>query len=235
MKAALSQRLVYLRKESGYTQKQASTKLDISQALLSHYEKGIRECGLEFLCNCADLYNVTTDYLLGRTNEKNTSVKDISDDETPITNDKNLKGSIHINLGKKMIQNSISLIYDLMGSTNNKALASEITNFFSFPIYKIIRYIYEAKNNPPGFFTLPLPCFPAAVDSQAILCEMRLKNILLNETWPSSNHLTVNTDQIPKIDHQMLSEIYPAQFSSLLNILHSIDSKSLPGKIKSIK
>lgn len=232
MKAALSQRLVYLRKESGYTQKQAATKLDISQALLSHYEKGIRECGLEFLCNSAELYSVSTDYLLGRTNEKNSCSNDISEESAPSANDKSLKGSIHINLGKKMIQNSISLIYDLLGGTNNKVLASELTNFLSFPLYKIVRYIYEAKNNPPGFFTLPLACFPAAVDSQALLCEMRLKNMLLNEAWPSSNHPTVDPDQIPKIDHQMLSSTYPSEFSSLLNILHSVDSKCLPGKMK---
>lgn len=235
MKAALSQRLVYLRKESGYTQKQAATKLDISQALLSHYEKGIRECGLEFLCNCAELYSVSTDYLLGRTNEKTPTSNDISEESATDISDKILKGSIHINLGKKMIQNSISLIYDLLGGTNNKTLASEITNYFSFPIYKIVRYIYEAKNNTPGFFTLPLACFPASVDSQAILCEMRVKNMLLNETWPMSNHPAVDDEQLPKIDHQMLSSTYPSQFSSLLHILHSIDSKCMPTKIKIMK
>ena len=39
----------YLRKEKGISQKQASSDLGISQALLSHYEKGIRECGLDFV------------------------------------------------------------------------------------------------------------------------------------------------------------------------------------------
>ena len=34
-----------LRKERGITQKQAAEDLGVSQALLSHYEKGIRECG----------------------------------------------------------------------------------------------------------------------------------------------------------------------------------------------
>ena len=36
-----------LRKERGITQKQAAEDLGVSQALLSHYEKGIRECGLD--------------------------------------------------------------------------------------------------------------------------------------------------------------------------------------------
>ncbi len=43
----------------------------ISQALLSHYEKGIRECGLDFVVKCADYYGVTTDYLLGVSASRN--------------------------------------------------------------------------------------------------------------------------------------------------------------------
>ena len=41
--------LSLLRKERGLTQKQVAADLGIAQALLSHYEKGKRECGLEFL------------------------------------------------------------------------------------------------------------------------------------------------------------------------------------------
>ncbi len=60
-----------LRKEKGLSQKEAAAKLGISQALLSHYEKGIRECGQSFLIKVADFYDVTCDYLLGRTSERN--------------------------------------------------------------------------------------------------------------------------------------------------------------------
>lgn len=57
--------LSQLRKERGCSQKKAAAELGISQALLSHYEKGIRECGLDFVIKCSDYYGVTTDYLLG--------------------------------------------------------------------------------------------------------------------------------------------------------------------------
>ena len=46
--------LTLLRKERGISQKQAAAELGISQALLSHYEKGIRECGLDFVVRTAD-------------------------------------------------------------------------------------------------------------------------------------------------------------------------------------
>ena len=42
-------KLSELRRERGISQKKAATDLGISQALLSHYEKGIRECGLDFV------------------------------------------------------------------------------------------------------------------------------------------------------------------------------------------
>ena len=59
------------RKRRNISQKQAALELGISQALLSHYEKGIRECNLDFLVKIADYYGVTTDYLLGHSTTKN--------------------------------------------------------------------------------------------------------------------------------------------------------------------
>lgn len=58
-------KLSQLRKEREISQKKAASDLGISQALLSHYEKGIRECGLDFVIRCSEYYGVTTDYLLG--------------------------------------------------------------------------------------------------------------------------------------------------------------------------
>ena len=54
--------LTLLRKEQGISQKKAAADLGISQALLSHYEKGIRECGLDFIVRTADYYGVSCDY-----------------------------------------------------------------------------------------------------------------------------------------------------------------------------
>lgn len=61
--------LAGLRKKRGVSQRRAATDLRISQALLSHYENGAREPGLQFVCRACDYYGVTADYLLGRSNE----------------------------------------------------------------------------------------------------------------------------------------------------------------------
>lgn len=65
-----SDRLALLRREKGYSQRQAAAELGISQALLSHYEKGLREPRLEFVVKCCDYYGVTADFILGRTAER---------------------------------------------------------------------------------------------------------------------------------------------------------------------
>lgn len=89
MERTFSVILSELRKEKGLSQKEVAAKLGISQALLSHYEKGIRECGQSFLVKIADFYDVSCDYLLGRTDKKNdvnavaTNLLDFNNDFLP--------------------------------------------------------------------------------------------------------------------------------------------------------
>ena len=64
-KKSFAQILSELRRTAGLSQRKAAD-LNISQALLSHYENGAREPGLNFVCRVCDYYNVTADYLLGR-------------------------------------------------------------------------------------------------------------------------------------------------------------------------
>ena len=54
-----AQTITMLRNQRGLSQKVAAQKLGISQGLLSHYEKGIRECGLDFVIKAAEFYSVS--------------------------------------------------------------------------------------------------------------------------------------------------------------------------------
>ena len=65
-KKSFAQILSELRRTAGLSQRKAAADLNISQALLSHYENGAREPGLNFVCRVCDYYNVTANYLLGR-------------------------------------------------------------------------------------------------------------------------------------------------------------------------
>jgi len=86
--------ITMLRKEKKLSQKQVAEDLGISQALLSHYEKGIRQCSLDFVITVAEYYSVSCDFLLGRTVERTGATlkfEDIPDSDDEI--DDTLKGS----------------------------------------------------------------------------------------------------------------------------------------------
>ena len=74
MAGSFSENMFLLRKERGLSQRTAAADLHISQALLSHYENGAREPGLDFVCRACEYYGVSADYLLGRTDETERSV-----------------------------------------------------------------------------------------------------------------------------------------------------------------
>ena len=68
LKRTFASTLAELRRTSGLSQRQVANDLKISQALLSHYENGAREPGLNFVCRVCDYYDVSADYLLCRSN-----------------------------------------------------------------------------------------------------------------------------------------------------------------------
>ncbi len=59
--------LAMLRKEKGFLQKDVADYLHLTVATVSNYEKNVRMPNLETLVKLADLYDVSTDYLLQRT------------------------------------------------------------------------------------------------------------------------------------------------------------------------
>jgi transcriptional regulator with XRE-family HTH domain len=87
MKSSLAKTLGSLRRERKLSQREAATKLGVSQALLSHYENDAREPKFDFVIRACDYYGVSADYLLGRSDERNgvsirvfESVRDVVDE-----------------------------------------------------------------------------------------------------------------------------------------------------------
>ena len=74
MERTFAQTLSALRRQKNLNQRTVALDLGISQALLSHYENGAREPGLDFVCRACDYYGVTADYLLCRSDSPNPAV-----------------------------------------------------------------------------------------------------------------------------------------------------------------
>ena len=64
--AGFGEILAELRKDRGMTQKDLAERLHVSVGTISNYENGAHMPDVEKLTELADLFRVTTDYLLGR-------------------------------------------------------------------------------------------------------------------------------------------------------------------------
>ena len=60
-----------LREDADLTQKQVAEYLLCDQSLYSKYERGVRMLPLDLAVRLADLYKVSLDYLVGRTDIRN--------------------------------------------------------------------------------------------------------------------------------------------------------------------
>ncbi|MDE5605666.1 MAG: helix-turn-helix domain-containing protein [Eubacterium sp.] len=65
---AYYKRIKDLREDHDKTQKEIADYLDMKQPQYSRYENGLRDIPSDILIKLADYYNVSTDYIFGRTN-----------------------------------------------------------------------------------------------------------------------------------------------------------------------
>lgn len=71
MNEKLPKRLKELRESKGYLQKFVADKIGVKSNTLSGYENGTRSPDPDMIVRLAQLYNVTTDYLLGKSDDPN--------------------------------------------------------------------------------------------------------------------------------------------------------------------
>ncbi len=227
MKSEFSRVITLLRKEKNISQKQAAAELGISQALLSHYENGIRECGLGFLVKCADFYGVSCDYLLGRSADRDGTTLSVDEIPEPDMGGKeNVMGSAGVLpvLNKKLIANSLNVLFDQMARTGNRRLITAASEFLMLAVYRMFRLVYSANpKNQQNLFSLPRVLSSRYADAVMQLREADIAALV------DSGELDQNVDPLTT---QRMSELYPLFSTSLLSLVKNAESavtSSFPG------
>ncbi len=218
--------LTLLRKEKGISQKKAATELGISQALLSHYEKGIRECGLEFLVKASDFYGVSCDYLLGRSPEKTGAQLTVEDiPEADAAGKENaLKGGLLPILNKKLISNSLNVLFEYLRRSGCKTLITEVSSYLMLAVYKMFRHIYTANpKNEDGFFTVNEIVAEKSTDCAMNMCEANVK-ASLSKVQIGENE-KIEDDSCFEMSTDSLNREFPLFSSSLLNLIQNSENK----------
>ena len=216
--------ITLLRTERNITQKDAARDLNISQALLSHYERGARECGLDFMIKIADYYGVSCDYLLGRTSERTgarLTVNDIPEPEN--ADDSMMKGSTLPVLNKKLIANSLNIIFDLLQKLDNNDLTNQISVYQMIAVYKIFRILYSANSqNSSSFFSVSENAFKGFSDASMSLTESRINSLVSGRETDGMK--PVSDTQPLSMSFDSLSSDYQLYASSLMNLIRNAEN-----------
>lgn len=213
--------LSLLRKEKGISQKNAAKELGVSQSLLSHYEKGIRECGLLFVLKAAEYYNVSCDYLLGKSPERKGTTISIEELNEQKTDEKNLDPkTFKLIYKKKILFCSLNILIDFLNKTKNSKLIEEIFSFLYMAVYKMFRIIFKInKKNNKEMFAIP----------EIIASEMSFASMLKSEAnanCSASTDFSKETSSLGDltINSKILEKEYPQNYNALLNLIKSCES-----------
>lgn len=214
--------LTLLRKERGFSQKKVAADLGISQALLSHYEKGIRECGLDFVVRTSNYYSVSCDYLLGRTPHRSGAVISIDDIPNESTARSRKTDSSLSEYNRRILVNSINIVFGILKKINSESLTKEMSTYLSASVYKTFRVLYSSNpKNPQGTFELDRRLFGATVESSMAMSEAKSRYILSGEGIDGCEG--VKKDALPSITPDTLTNDYPTYAPSLFDLIKNTE------------
>lgn len=210
--------LSLLRRERNISQRVAAADMGISQALLSHYENGAREPGLAFVRKACDYYHVSADFLLGRSMDREGTTigaEELYDASAEKGNV--LRGSVSAMLNKKLLVNSLDMLFDLLGKVGSKDAILAASSYLSDAVYKMFRHLYRASGTQnEGFFSItPNHFIAGCTDADMTLSEAEYLDALTDQMKEKGK------DSFPQMNNDALRQNYPQASQSLLQIVHT--------------
>lgn len=215
MNSEFSKKLSLLRQERGVSQRTAARDLGISQALLSHYENGIREPGLGFVVRACDYYRVSADFMLGRTLARDGSMLDSEEILSAEDEGHILRGSVMATLQTKLIGGAVSVLFGLLGKLGDKDAIRSAAEYLYHAVYSLYRHMYRLSGGNEALFTL------AAED-----CGLTAAGMAVAETEYARalRELADQKVKFPDLSAEQLAAAYPGQSQSLTQVLSKTDA-----------
>ena len=218
MSSEFSRTLSLLRQERGVSQRTAAGDLGISQALLSHYENGVREPGLAFMVKACEYYHVSADFILGRTLSREGSM--LTSEEIINSADEGnvLQGSVLATLQSKLIGGAIGVLFGLLGKLGDKAAINSAAEVLTGAVYQLYRHLYRAAGANEDYFALHADA--SVMDVAA--ADMKLAQLRY------ARALAAQADQkkpFPDLAPESLTAAYPGRCQSLTQVLSTTDAR----------
>ena len=215
---AFSRTLSLLRQERGVSQRTAAGDLGISQALLSHYENGIREPGLSFVVRACDYYHVSADFILGRTLSREGSMLTSEEVLSAAEPGNVLQGSVLATLQSKLLSGAVGVLFGLLGKLGDKTAINAAAEYLGDAVYQLYRHLYRSAGGNEAYFSLdPAACMLGVSDADRKLAETRYTRALRTQTAQKA--------EFPDLSPEALSTGYPGRSQSLTQVLSTADAR----------
>ncbi len=219
MASDFSRSLALLRQERGLSQRTAAKDLGISQALLSHYENGIREPGLAFVVKACDYYRVSADFLLGRTLARDGSMLTADEIIGAADESKVLSGSVLATLQSKLITGSVSVLFGLLGRLGDKTAINAAAACLGDGVYRLYRRLHHVSGGTENYFSLPDGVFGAgAADAVEKLAEAEYAEALRAQAEQKA--------VFPNLRPEKLAADYPGRSQAFTQVISAADARS---------
>ena len=213
-----SRTLSLLRQERGVSQRTAAGDLGISQALLSHYENGVREPGLAFVGRACDYYHVSADFILGRTLSRDGSMLSSEEVLEAAEPGNILQGSVLATLQSKLLSGAVGVLFGLLGKLGDKTAINAATAYLGGAVYQLYRHLYRAAGANEAYFALdPAACTMGTADADMKLEEVRYARALRAQAAKKA--------EFPDLSPEALSAGYPGRCQSLTQVLSTTDAR----------
>ena len=217
MSSDFSRTLSLLRQERGLSQRKTAAALGISQALLSHYENGVREPGLAFVVKACDYYHVSADYLLGRTMSRDGAIIGAEELYDSTAEKSTLKGSVLATLQKKLVVNTANVLFDLLGKLGSREAISAAGDYVSGALYQLLRQLYRRAGGNEELFGVDSADFDAGlVEADRSLARWRYLHALDG----------CDASAFPPLSGESLNADYPGLGQSAAQVLHSTEERA---------
>ncbi len=146
-------------------------------------------------------------------------------EQDPAIQDKRMQaGGVLPTLNKKLIVNSLQVIFDLLQKCNNKALTVEVSNALVQTIYMLFRQIYAANpKNPKAMFSVEEYIYQTASINSAARSVARVGQLARGGNVDGVQG--VEAEKLPAILPDALTAQYPMFATSLLNLLRAAEKE----------
>ena len=168
---------------------------------------------------------MSCDYLLGRSADRSGLTLKVEDLPGPDSaKDGIFRGSLLPTLNKKLIANSLNILFDKLNSCPNKGLVGEISGYLMLAVYRMFRLLYASNpKNAPVLFSVPAELCAGYADAEMARAASNTGAILagqevgLGEPVRDTSAFAMTTES--------LSRDYPLYATSLLNLIKASERR----------